>query len=299
VKNPLFCLSLAALLSAATAASAHVSLQQPMAQSGSRYDAVFKVGHGCDGAATTALTVRLPPGLAAAQPAAKPGWNVSRQGDAVTWTAQDPRAALAHGQHGEFTLSATLPRETGPLWFRVVQNCGAAVLDWFEVPAQGTSTAGLKAPAVLLRVASAQELAQAQALPRVEGAWARSSVPGQQGTAAFMKLTAPRAMQIVGVASPVAGTAEVHEMKLEGDVMRMRPLARLDLPAGRTVELKPSGNHLMLQDLKQALPAGSTVPLTLLLRDAQGTESKLELLLPVASRAPGSVPGGATGGHKH
>lgn len=138
----------------------------------------------------------------------------------------------------------------------------------------------------------------AEAPLKVEGAWVRSSVPGQQGTAAFMKLTSQKPLQLVGVSTPVAGTADLHEMKREGDLMMMRPVSKLDLPAGRTVELKPSGYHLMLQDLKQPLPPGTTVPLTLVLRDAKGVESKLELKLPVATRAP--APAAApTDGHKH
>jgi hypothetical protein len=152
---------------------------------------------------------------------------------------------------------------------------------------------------VLLQVVGAREFAQAASLPKVEGAWVRSAVPGQHGTAAFMRLTAPQPLQVVGVSTPVAATAEVHEMKMEGDVMTMRPMARLDLPAGRTVELKPSGQHLMLQDLKQALAPGAVVPLTLLLRDAKGVEHKLELKLPVATREPGTAAGGPTDGHKH
>lgn len=126
----------------------------------------------------------------------------------------------------------------------------------------------------------------AQAPLKVEGAWVRSSVPGQQGTGAFMKLTARQPMQIVGVSTPVAGTADLHEMKLEGDLMTMRPVVALDLPAGRTIELKPGGYHLMLQDLKQPLRPGTSVPLTLVLRDAKWVHSKLELKLPVAARAP-------------
>jgi periplasmic copper chaperone A len=151
--------------------------------------------------------------------------------------------------------------------------------------------------------------AQAQQLPKVEGAWVRSTVSGQQGTGAFMKLTATESVQLVGVSTPLAGVAEVHEMKLVGEVMRMRALARLDLPAGQTVELKPGGYHLMLQDLKQPLPQGSTVPMTLRFRNAKGLESKLELNVPVAPRAPGvgaSGPmnagksgGPTTDGHKH
>jgi periplasmic copper chaperone A len=123
----------------------------------------------------------------------------------------------------------------------------------------------------------------------VEGAWVRSSVPGQQGTGAFMKLTARESMKIVGVSTPVAGTADLHEMKLENDLMLMRPVTQLELPAGRTVELKPGGYHLMLQDLKHPLAPGSSVPLTLLLRDAKGVQRKLELTLPVATRAPSAA----------
>jgi len=132
--------------------------------------------------------------------------------------------------------------------------------------------------------------------PFVEGAWVRSAVPGQQGTGAFMKLTAARTTQLVGASTPIAGTAEVHEMKLEGDIMRMRPVAKLELPAGKTVELKPGGYHLMLLDLKAPVPAGSTVPLTLVFRDAGGAESRLELRLPVAVRAPGTA--GAASTHR-
>lgn len=126
-------------------------------------------------------------------------------------------------------------------------------------------------------------------LPKVEGAWVRSSVPGQQGTGAFMKLTAREPMKLVGVSTPVAGTAELHQMKLDGDLMLMRPVPQVDLPAGRTVEFKSGGYHLMLMDLKQPLLAGSTVPLTLLLRDSRGVASKLELNVPVAIRAPGGA----------
>lgn len=137
----------------------------------------------------------------------------------------------------------------------------------------------------------------APALPKVEGAWVRSSVPGQHGTGAFMKLTASQATQLVGASTPVAGTAEVHEMKMEGDVMKMRAVPHLDLPAGRTTELKPGGYHIMLMDLKKPLAAGTSVPLTLTFRDAGGAQSSLELKVPVAARAPGAAT--PADSHKH
>ena len=153
-------------------------------------------------------------------------------------------------------------------------------------------------PAIGFALALGPAFGAGPALPKVEGAWIRSSVPGQQGTGAFMRLSASQATQLVGASTPVAGTAEVHEMKMEGDVMKMRAVPRLDLPAGRTTELKPGGYHIMLMDLKQPLTAGSKVPLTLTFRDANGVPQKLELKVPVAVRAPGAA-AAPTDGHKH
>ena len=120
----------------------------------------------------------------------------------------------------------------------------------------------------------------------VKDAWIRTSVQGQKATGAFMKITAKEGTRLVSVASPVAGVAEVHEMKMDGGVMTMRAVnGGLELPAGKTVELKPGGFHVMLMDLKAALPKDSTVPMTLTFKDAKGVESKVELKVPVAAAA--------------
>ncbi|MCB1999900.1 MAG: copper chaperone PCu(A)C [Rhodoferax sp.] len=120
----------------------------------------------------------------------------------------------------------------------------------------------------------------------VRDAWVRTSVQGQSATGAFMTITARENTRLVGVASPVAGVAEVHEMKMDNGVMKMRAVeGGLALPAGKAVELKPGGHHVMLMDLKAALPKGSTVPVTLLLKDAKGAESRVELQLPVSTGA--------------
>ena len=132
----------------------------------------------------------------------------------------------------------------------------------------------------------------------VKDAWVRTSVQGQKATGAFMKITAKEGGTLVGVATPVAGVAEVHEMKMDGDVMRMRALPNgLALPAGKTVALTPGGYHVMLMDLKATLPKDSTIPLTLTFKDAKGVESRVELKLPVATTAPGGA--AAPAGHKH
>ena len=135
----------------------------------------------------------------------------------------------------------------------------------------------------------------------VSNAWVRSTVQGQKGTGAFMNITAKDGAKLVGVSSPVAGVADVHEMKMEGDIMKMRALPALDLPAGQTVQLKPGGYHVMLMDLKQPLSNGSTVPLTLRLQDAQGIETRLEVSVPVNTAPPAAMAGNAAdhSAHKH
>ena len=152
----------------------------------------------------------------------------------------------------------------------------------------------MKLKSLALIAALACGTAYAQSV-EVKDAWVRSSVQGQKATGAFMKITAKDATKLVGASSPAAGVAEVHEMKMEGDVMKMRAVpGGLDIAAGKTVELKPGGYHVMLMDLKAALVKDSTVPLTLVFKDAQGAESKVELKVPVATSAPG-VPAAKAG----
>ncbi len=118
----------------------------------------------------------------------------------------------------------------------------------------------------------------------VKDAWVRTSVQGQKATGAFMKITAKDNAKLVAASTPVAGVTEVHEMKMDGDVMKMRAVeGGLELPAGKTVELKPGGYHVMLMDLKAALPKDSTILLTLVFKDAKGVESKVELKVPVST----------------
>lgn len=121
----------------------------------------------------------------------------------------------------------------------------------------------------------------------VTDAWARATVQGQKATGAFMKITAKDNAKLVGVSSPVAGVAEIHEMKMEKDIMKMAALPNgLDLPAGKAVELKPGGYHVMLMDLKAPLAKDTTVPVTLTFQDAKGVKSNVELKVQVGMQAP-------------
>jgi copper(I)-binding protein len=112
----------------------------------------------------------------------------------------------------------------------------------------------------------------------VKDAWARSTVQGQKATGAFMKLTAKDGAKLVGASSPAAGVVEVHEMKMEGDVMKMRAIpGGLDLPAGKAVELKPGGYHVMLMDLKGQVKEGQSVPLTLVVEGRDKKRQTVEV----------------------
>lgn len=128
--------------------------------------------------------------------------------------------------------------------------------------------------AAALNVAGAQEV-------KIEGAWVRATVAGQKATGAFMAITADQNMTLVGVATPIAGVSQVHEMVMQDDIMRMSEIkGGLPLPAGQTVTLKPGGYHLMFMDLKQAVKAGESVDVTLTLRDAHGKDVQKALTLP-------------------
>jgi copper(I)-binding protein len=119
--------------------------------------------------------------------------------------------------------------------------------------------------------------AAAQAQVSVSGAWARGTVEGQKATGAFMQLRSADGAALVGVESPAAGVAEIHEMRMEGNTMRMRAVPRLELPPGQPVDLKPGGYHIMLMDLRAPLRKGESVPLKLKFQGKDGKPQELEI----------------------
>lgn len=121
----------------------------------------------------------------------------------------------------------------------------------------------------------------------VSDPWVRATVATQKASGAFMKLTSARDARLVEARSPVAGVVEIHEMALENNVMRMRAIRGVDLPAGKPVELKPGGYHVMLMDLKGTLNAGETVPVTLVFEGPDGKRETVEVQAPVRPLAAG------------
>ena len=289
-----------ALLAGAGASFAHVTLPPGGAAAGSDYEAALRVGHACQGAAaTTGITVRLPQGFTFASAQPREGWTLASDPRQVEWKAESPQAALADKAPAEFIVRGKLTSRPGVLWFKVLQTCARAdgttlSADWAQVPVEGAADKP-KFPAARLDV-----LAAGVAPVDVQGAWVRQAVPGQSGTGAFMKLSAPSGARLVGASTPVAGNVEVHEMKLEDGIMRMRAVqGGLALPPRQTVELKPGGYHLMLTDLRQPIAQGNSVPLTLRFEDARGVKSALSLHVPVGAPAGASADDAAMAGHRH
>ncbi len=111
----------------------------------------------------------------------------------------------------------------------------------------------------------------------VSDAWARATAPGQKIAGAYLKITSATPAYLVGGSSPAARVVEVHQMTMANNVMKMRPVARLELPAGTAVELKPGGYHLMLVDVVRPLVKGDSVPLTLKVEDKHGRRHDVEV----------------------
>jgi hypothetical protein len=122
----------------------------------------------------------------------------------------------------------------------------------------------------------------AQAQTAVKDPWVRGTVAQQKATGLFAQITSTAGGKLVSASSPVAGIVEIHEMAMEGNVMKMRALPNgLDLPAGKAVDLKPGGYHVMLMDLKKELKAGDTVSVTLVIEGADKKRETVEIQAPV------------------
>lgn len=168
LKTALTALAFAAV--AAMPAVAHVTLETPTAKIGASYKAVLRVGHGCDGKATTAIRVRLPEGVISVKPMPKPGWTIQKtQGEyakaydyygeektsgvrELTWSGN----SLADDEYDEFVFRAYVTDAFKPgdtIAFPVVQECTeGATTRWIEIPEAGKTADDYEHPAPVLTV---------------------------------------------------------------------------------------------------------------------------------------------------
>jgi hypothetical protein len=130
----------------------------------------------------------------------------------------------------------------------------------------------------------------------VKDPWVRATVPQQKATGAFMKLESHDDARLVSASSPVAGVVELHEMAMVKDVMKMRAVPSIAIPAHKGAELKPGGYHVMLMELKGQVKEGDTVPITLVVEGKDGKRQTIEVKAPVR---PLKTPAGHGGMNKH
>jgi hypothetical protein len=265
MRNSLMPRSLAvlALCLASAPAFAHVTLAEPNAAPGAHYVAQFRVGHGCDGKATTALTVTIPLGVTQVAPEAAPGWSTAivREGSrvtAVTWKG----GTLPGDKAGSFAVAMILPQSGGQLAFPAMQMCGGAEEDWNEMPA---ASAALKHPAPLLTLAAAP--AAAPGLRVVDG-WFRA-LPGTLPAGGYFTLRngGAKAAVLTGAESPACGMLMLHKSENQGGMAAMDMVSSVAVPAGGGASFAPGGYHLMCMEPKPTLKPGASVKVTLLFQD--------------------------------
>ncbi len=278
-------------------AIAHVSFENGQATPNSTYKATLRIPHGCDGKPTLKVRVRIPEGIVAVKPMPKAGWKLETtkgayvrayqvQGEAVSEGVTDIvwTGSLDDGHYDEFVFQARFTDAYQPgatVHFPVVQECDGVAEEWTQVPAAGEDPHSLKSPAPGVRIVAAQgAAAAAPAMVKagsltLEQPWSRATPGGAKVGGGYLRITntgtAPD--RLTGGSVPLASKVEVHEMRLDGDVMRMKPVeGGLEIKPGATVELKPGGLHLMFMDLKEPLKEGQTLKGTLTFEKAGPVE---------------------------
>ncbi|MFA5902147.1 MAG: DUF1775 domain-containing protein [Hyphomicrobium sp.] len=278
-----------AFVTLGTAASAHVSFEMKKAKVGGAYKAVLNVPHGCEGAATTEVSVDIPEGVIGVKPMPKPGWTLSLKkgpyersyafyhGETksdgvkqVTWSG----GQLPDEYFDQFVLSTFIAGELasgGNLAFPVTQKCENGELRWDEVASPGQDAHSLAHPAPLLQLVAGDgddhahhhnEAPAAGAAPiSIEAPWTRPASAGGMGVG-YVKITnkGSEADTLLGATSDAAERVELHETTISADgVASMKKIDTAEIAPGKSIELKPGGMHLMLIGLKAPIKEGDAV----------------------------------------
>lgn len=305
------------VLTAAPLTHAHAVLDQREARIGTSYKAAVKIGHGCDGSATTTVSVEIPEGVIAAKPMPKPGWTVTTERAAYARAYKHFHGDLTEGVrriiwrggplpddfYDEFVFSTFIARELAPatIYFPVTQTCEKGTLAWTDIPAEGQDGHDLAHPAAALKLVAATKApdvtgstASSTAI-RVEQPWSRATPGGASVAAGYVKLTnmGKEADRLIGASFERAKSVELHAMTNDDGVMKMRQVeGGIELPPGGSVELKPGGLHLMMMGLSEGLKAGENVKGKLTFEKAGVVDITLAVA-PLGADAP------AAGGHEH
>jgi copper(I)-binding protein len=129
----------------------------------------------------------------------------------------------------------------------------------------------------------------------ITSAWARATPGGAQTAAVYATMKSPAGDRLTGVSTPAAQKADIHEMTMDGNVMKMRDADGVDLPAGQAVTLKPGGYHIMLSGLAKPLKEGDSFSLTLNFAKA-GARQVTVSVAKVGAMGPATESSGDSGG---
>lgn len=307
----------AALFALSGAAFAHATLEQKEAAIGATTKITLRIPHGCDGEATNAVRFEIPEGFYAVKPMPKAGWELTTETGAyetpynnhgremtegvraVTWSGGD----LPDEFYDEFTIRGAVGPQLAAgeaLYFPAVQTCANGTADWTDI--SGSHDVPNPAPSLMLVSGdgghghghghgdAAMKMGATVTLGDLEisAPFARATLPNQPVAGGFMTLTNTGETDdtLIAARSAAAGRMEVHEMAMDGDVMRMRELEDgLPIPAGETVTLKPGGYHVMFMDLAGPLSEGGSAEVTLTFEKA----GEVTVIMPVVARDAGGA----------
>lgn len=139
--------------------------------------------------------------------------------------------------------------------------------------------------------AASLEIHSRESAPTITDAWVKTTVPGGRVSAAYMSIKSAKPLKLVKVETPVAGIVELHNISMKDGVMEMKAVDAVDIPANRSVDLKPGGLHVMLMKVAQPINTGDNVPLVLTFESA----SKKSVVVKLDATAREK----AASGHKH
>lgn len=281
-----------AMLSA-TDANAHATLEIAEAAAGAPYKATMKIGHGCEGTATTRVQIQIPTGVIAIKPMPKPGWSITMKKvdygrtfnfyhgvklnsgvSEITWEG----GPLLDEHYDEFVFSAFVSDALAPgtsVHFPVVQTCEKGEHRWVEIAKAGEDPHALKSPAPALTISSPSKTASTKMYRlgaiTIESPWTRATPGGATTAGAYLTITNQGSTddRIIGGSLAIAGKVELHETTTANGVSRMRQMSEgATIKAGERVVFQPGGKHVMFMGLTASLAQGQSVKGTLVFEKA-------------------------------
>jgi uncharacterized protein YcnI/copper(I)-binding protein len=312
-----------ATLIASTPSFSHATFERAEAAPGSSYKGVLRIPHGCEGQATHTVRINLPDEIVGVKPMPKAGWKLTTvEGEyakpfnnhgrtetrgvrQISWSGGE----LLDAHYDEFVFTSTITRDApaGMIYVPVVQECANGRQAWVEIPKAGEARPKAPAPGIRLISTAAAQTAQEQTYKlgalTITAPWTRVTPKGAKVAGGYVRITntGKEADRLVGGSFDLSARVEVHEMAVEGGVMRMRELTKgLEIKPGETVELKPGGYHLMFMDMKGALEAGKPAKGRIVFEKAGAVDVEFRVA-PLGATSPigGAHGGGHGGGHSH